>query len=176
MREIFVIKVLLCETVVGGLRVSPCIVFVSSIADVDGDAGIAVASASATIIPFLLLYSNVIPADNVAMYFIWFVVRCMCSGVHTQHLAAIWIVGKLQFSEMKCTWQCCVSVCLPVYVQKKQQPTTIGTTHICASTIRFENVIRTNFLFPIKFDKLAFYGQNTWFSLLELPKKKNKEK
>lgn len=32
----------------------------------------------------------------------------------------------------------------------------------------FENVIRANFFFfPIKFDKLTFYGQNTWFSLLE---------
>lgn len=46
---------------------------------------------------------------------------------------------------------------------------TLPSSHICATVIfRLKMLLEQIFVFPIKFDKLTFYGRNTWFSLLEL--------
>lgn len=87
--------------------------------------------------------------------------------------------GKLQFSEIKynkCLYRYttrhiyAIDVCENVQLVVQNTAVSVTavathkiTSHMCTkfSWIRFENVIRRNFLFPIKFDKLTFYGQNT---------------
>lgn len=44
-------------------------------------------------------------------------------------------------------------------------------SHMRFTYIPLKMLLEQIFFFPIKFDKLTFYGQNTWFSLLESQRK-----
>lgn len=96
----------------------------------------------------------------------------MCSGVqHTFGCSRNKFVVKLQFSQNK------ITNCTCEYFQYVENSVHISC--VAGDVSLFENVIRVEFsLFfssssSIKFDKLTFYGQNTWFSLFGLPKKEN---